>query len=218
MFGKICRDFTASGAESLFIPSNTAEAENAALILYYIYMTKHDKSVYFESKERDFENLMMIWTCMGIFGNNAETLIRNYELMEKGRAFEYGRLNSAIQMLHNNLLISIPDINRSQARKINNELLQYVPNGDKQLACRRAAKFVTKAGIAAAASLIGTATVDPLLLNVAASSALSLYSDLSETEIIGNCLRESGVDDRAIKKCIESARKTQKELPLPGVE
>lgn len=213
LFNKDCKNFTLGSDSDLFMPETEEETENAALVLYYIYITKHNQSIYFQSKEQDFESMMEAWTYIGIFGSNVQNLIRKFELMEKGNAYEYCRLNQVVQCLYNNLMLTLPNIDNSQTRRINNELLKYVPNGDKQRACRRVARIATKATICAAASVAGSATANPVFLNVAATSALSMYKDLSETEIIGNCLRESGIDDGSIRKCIEDAKKSQKELP-----
>lgn len=214
LFNKDCRDFALSTDAELFMPTTTEEAENAAFVLYYIYMAKHSQSFYFRSKKNDFETLMVSWVYLGISGSYADNLLQKFELMEKGNAYEYGRLNHAIQCLHNNLMLTLPNIDNSKVRRVNSELLKYVPNGDKQRACRRAARLASKAAICAAASVAGCTTVNPALLEVAATSALSMYKDLNETEIIGNCLRDAGIDDNSIRKCIEDAKVSQKELPL----
>lgn len=189
LFGKDCRSFALNGNSDLFMPQTQAEAENAALILYFIYAKKHDMSIYYKSKEEDFKKMMELWTYMGIFGSYAKELVCKFELMEKGNAFEFTSLNRTIQYIHNNLAVAVPSINNSQVRRINNELLKYVPNGDKQLACRSAVGFISNTLISAAASVVGSSTANPLILEAAAVSALSLCGDLNETEVIGNCLR-----------------------------
>lgn len=118
-------------------------------------------------------------------------------------------MNTVIQSFYNNLSIAVPNINKKISRTINSELLKYVPNGDKQLAVRRTAGIVTKAAITAASGFVGSSTANPVLLNVAAISATSLVGDLRQTEIIGNCLTESGIDEKSVKECIESAHRKQ---------
>ena len=95
--------------------------------------------------------------------------------------------------------------------EINMELLKYVPNGDKQMAVRVASKYVTKSAITATSGIIGANTGNPILISTAASFATSLLDDLSKTEYIGNCLRESGVNEDYIKKCIEDAKKRKQQ-------
>lgn len=195
--------------DKIWLPTNESEAERTAFILYIIYCSAHNMAYDFKTKERDFERLIELWMCMGIWGNKQTELLRKFELLEKGNAFEQDRLNQVIQSFHNNLSIAVPNINRKISREINFELLKYVPNGDRQLAVRRAAGMVTKSAITAAASIVGTSTANPALLNVAASSAVALIGDLQQTEIIGNCLTESGIDEKAVKECIENAKRKQ---------
>lgn len=202
-------DLSLSGTNEIWVPSNESEVERAALILYMIYSSAHYMCSYSDTKERDFEKLIEFWMYMGIWEDKQNDLLKKFELLDKGKALEYGRLNTVIQSFYNNLSITVPGINGKISREINAELLKYVPNGDKQLAVRRAASIVTKSAITAAAGIVGSSTANPALLTVAASSAVSLIGDLHQTEVIGNCLAEAGVDEKAVKECIENAKRKQ---------
>lgn len=193
----------------IWIPSNRSEAERTAWILYVIYCSSHYMTYRYKTKERDFDKLLEFWTYMGIWNEEQEQLLKKFELLEKGNAIEYGRINTTIQSLYNNLSISVPGIDRTLSKKINAELLKYVPNGDKQLATRKIASFTAKSAIIAAASIAGTSIGSPALLTVAATAATSLVDDLSNTEVIGNCLVDSGIDQETVKKCIDEARHNQ---------
>lgn len=201
--------FSTDLPDKVWIPSNKSEAERAAFILYTIYSVAHYMCCDNNTKERDFEKLIEFWMYMGIWGNSQIALLKNFELLDKGNALEYGRLNTVIQSFYNNLSIAVPNIDKKISRTINTELLKYVPNGDKQLAVRRTAGIVTKAAITAAAGIVGNSTANPVLLNVAATSATALIGDLRQTEIIGNCLAESGIDEKSVKECIELAQRKQ---------
>ena len=102
-----------------------------------------------------------------------------------------------------------------KAREINNEMLLYVPNGDKQLAARKVGKIIEKSLIATGGVVGGIKTSNPVLLETAASAAVSLLNDLSDTEMIGNCLNDAGLDENKVRKCIDEAKK--KQAMNPGI-
>lgn len=210
------RDFSTDAHSKnalIYRPSDIVQEENAARLLYMLYMEKYAWSLYNEERQTDIDKLFQWWAALGIIRPRGKELFRQFELLRDGNAFECFRLPAVTQGLFQNLYISLPNINFNKARQINREMLLYVPNGDKQRAVRRGATFVGKAAIAATASILGSSTGNPALLNVAATSALSLYQDLSNTEVIGNCLAESGVSELLIRESIAKADSVRKQTP-----
>ena len=72
--------------------------------------------------------------------------------------------------------------------------------------------MITKATIMTASAIAGVEMGNPILIETAATTATSLFKDLEDTEVIGNCLEECGVDSGSIKNCIENAKLEQKKL------
>lgn len=196
---------------SVFIPSNSIESFKSAHLLYLIYKSAHNMSLYKSTDydKKDFNKLIEYWEYLGVWGTQQKQMLYKMDQLDKGNADEFDRMNNLTQSFYTNLIISVPNIDHTIAKNINRELLKYVPNGDKQLAVRKAGKVVTKAAIIAASGIAGTTTSNPILLNTAATAATSLLSDLQNTEVIGKCLNESGIDDTSIKRCIEEAKRKQ---------
>ena len=194
---------------SSLVGIDEVQAENIALLLYQLYAQKHLTSYYAEEKTHDLESLAKEYISLGFFGSSALEMIGKFEAINAAGGFEFGRTNTALQGLYHNLSISIPHIDASRAKMINREFSKYVPNGDKQ----RVTGMIAKGAITAAATAGGIALENPFLLKIAAGSATSLFSDLSETEIIGNCLVASGISETDVKTCILDAQRKQKELP-----
>ena len=193
-----------SDPEYVFIPPSSIERDNAAHLLYLIYRSAHNMAAYYnKSEEQNFNKLMEYWEYLGVWGNHKGDLFNKMEILDKGNTDEFVRMSKLIQSFYSNLAISTPNINKSISRNINNELLKYVPNGDAQLASRKVGKVITKAAITAASCIVGTQIPNPVLLNTAATAATSLLNDFQNTEVIGKCLKDSGIDDNAVKTIIE---------------
>ena len=199
------------GSGSVFIPSNSIESFKSAHLLYLIYKSAHNMSLYksTDDDKKDFNKLIEYWEWLGVYGTQQEQMLYKMDQLDKGNADEFDRMNKLTQSFYTNLTISVPNIDQTIAQNINRELLKYVPNGDKKLAVRKAGKIVTKAAIIAASGIAGTTISNPILLNTAATAATSLLSDLQNTEVIGKCLNESGIDDTFVKSCIEEAKRKQ---------
>lgn len=162
-----------------------------------------------DDDKKDFNKLIEYWEWLGVYGTQQEQMLYKMDQLDKGNADEFDRMNKLTQSFYTNLTISVPNIDQTIAQNINRELLKYVPNGDKKLAVRKAGKIVTKAAIIAASGIAGATISNPILLNTAAIAATSLLSDLQNTEVIGKCLNESGIDDTFVKSCIEEAKRKQ---------
>lgn len=198
--------------EKLYLPSEKYQQENIALILYLLYIQKHSSDCYYMDENKDKLLLMNIWSIVGILEFEAKALFEKYEKMSWGNAWEMGRLSAVTQSIYRNLMISMPNINMKKAEEVNRQMLLYVPNGDRQYIAQQSAKMITKATIMTASAIAGVETGNPILIETAATTATSLFKDLENTEVIGNCLKECGVDDSTVKTCIESAKLEQKKL------
>ena len=198
--------------KELYIPHEKYQQENIALILYLLYIQKHSSDCYYKDKDKDKLMLISMWSVVGILGFEARELFEKYEKMTLGNVWEMGRIATVTQNIYRNLMISIPNINMKKAEEVNRQMLSYVPNGDRQYMAQRSAKMITKTAIMTASAIIGSETGNPVLIETAATTASSLFKDLENTEIVGNCLKECGVDDGSIKNCIESAKIEQKKL------
>lgn len=213
LFGKIKKDYLNSNEklkEDIVLPSEESQIKHISLILYLIYAQKHTQSYCYDDKEGDMGALFAYWALLGIFRIEALALFKEYEQVRIMNMYDYSRLNTAMQNVYHNLCITVPHINMRKAREINNEMLLYVPNGDKQLAARKVGKMIGKSIIATGGVVGGMVTENPALLETASSAAVSLLEDISDTEIIGNCLNDAGLDEDKVKKCIEEAKKKQR--------
>lgn len=207
-------DFSVHPESAVYIPFNWSEAKRAAYLLYMEYSCAHYMTFHIEEDDKDYKKLMEYWLYLGIFGENQQKLVKQFSVLDYGQAYEFSRVNTLISSFFNNLSISVPSINTDIADEINSNLLKYVPNGDKQKFVRKAGKLIAKTTIATASGVLGVATVNPLLINVAASSAASLLTDLNNSEVIGNCLLDAGVNQESIKKCLDDAAKKKKALEM----
>ena len=215
LYGKTSLDLNltvSDGNEKLYLPSEKYQQENIALILYLLYIQKHSSDCYCRDENKDKLLLMNIWSIVGILGFEAKALFEKYEKMSWGNAWEMGRLSAVTQNIYRNLMISMPNINMKKAEEVNRQMLLYVPNGDRQYMAQQSAKMITKATIMTASTIVGMETGNPILIETAATTATSLFKDLEDTEVIGNCLEECGVDSGSIKNCIENAKLEQKKL------
>ena len=215
LYGKTSLDLNLTISDrnkKLYLPSEKYQQENIALILYLLYIQKHSSDCYCGDEDKDKLLLMNIWSIVGVLEFEAKALFEKYEKMSWGNAWEMGRLSAVTQSIYRNLMISIPDINMKKAEEVNIQLLSYVPNGDRQYIAQQSAKMITKATIMTASAIAGVEMGNPILIETAATTATSLFKDLEDTEVIGNCLEECGVDSGSIKNCIENAKLEQKKL------
>lgn len=193
----------------IYVNSND-DAISKATILYYLYTTAHYNSRLYATKEKDLQNMFLLWSEMGIFGNTQDNLLNKLECLNIANSFEWERMNKLIHSLYSNLSITLPDIDHKLTARINDELLNYIPNGDKQKVARRTAKIITKSSIAATSGIIGVSSGNPVLISAAAASAASLLKDLSRTDIIGNCFADAGLNEEEVKKCLDYAKNSKR--------
>ena len=92
-------------------------------------------------------------------------------------------------------------------------MLDYVPNSGSQKLARTGAKYAAEGGLIAA----GILTENPLLMKAGASAAMSMFKDLSHTEVIGNVLKAANLSDTDIKQALQDAHQMQQtSAPLIG--
>lgn len=215
LYGKTNMDLDLATVDyntELYLPRERYQQENIALILYLLYNQKHFSHYHYQDREDDMEVLLCMWEIVGIFGMEARLLFEKYEKMSWGNAWEMGRLSVVTQSIYHNLTLTIPNINMKKAKEVNKKLMLYVPNAQKQLMMQRTAKLVAKGTIIAASTVGGISTDNPVLLEIAATTATSLFKDLEDTERIGNCLKDCGINEDSVKKCIEGAKISQEKL------
>ena len=192
-----------------FVPRNDIQRENMAQLLYQIYCAKHFNIVHEEERSKDLEQLVGCYLILGYDINTAQHMLKLFENLNQSGLTESVRVPQLLQSFYSNLSISMPKIDISKTRRMNYELLKYVPNGGRQ----EVGKFVSKAAITGIATAGGIVTKNPIFLRAAAGGAMSMFKDLTNTEIIGNCLKESGISADDIKLCFDTARERQQELP-----
>ncbi len=192
-----------------FSPRNDIQRENMAQLLYQIFHVKHFNGVHEDEFSKDLEQLFGCYLVLGYDINTAQHMLEIFDNLNQSGLSESVRIPQLLQSFYSNLAISMPNIDISRTRRINYELLKYVPNGGRQ----EIGKFVSKAAITGIATAGGLATGNPIFLRVAAGGAMSMFKDLGKTEIIGNCLKESGITAEEIKLCFDAAKKKQQELP-----
>lgn len=219
LFGKEQTDFSVDEEKirkcnNTVICLNNAQEMQIAVTLYTIYTVKEYNQLIVseEERQRDKELLMNMWARLGLILYEADALFTDCKNMNFSKSCNYGIMNQLIQSFSNNLSITLPTINKDIARNVNRELRLYTPNGAKQAAVRKGARFVSKAAIAAICSAGGISTENPQLLLTAATTALSMFQNIEEPEKVAQCLLESGVPEENIKKCIEDSRKSQNKL------
>lgn len=194
----------------LLFPKDERIQENIAFTLYLLYAAKHGSPAYENKRAEDLQQLLYCWSILGYAGDYA-ALFDKFEKIGDANIPEYNRNAQALEGFYYNLMTTLPSIDRGMARRLDRELLSYIPNGDTQAMTRAAGKFAAKTGLIAAGAL----TENPVLLKVAAASATSLFKDLSGTETIGNILKLSGVQDKDVRECLVEAKKIQKQLDAP---
>lgn len=194
----------------LLFPKDEGLQENIAFTLYLLYAQKHNSGIYESEQAEDLQQLLYCWSILGYSGDYA-ALYSKFEKIGNANIPEYNRNAQALEGFYYNLMTTLPSIDRGLARRLDRELLSYIPNGDTQAMARAAGKFAAKTGLVAAGAL----TENPVLLKVAASSAVSLFKDLSEIDTIGNVLSASGVKEDDVRGCLLEAKKIQKHLDAP---
>lgn len=194
----------------LLFPKDKRIQENIAFILYLLYAQKHDSGTYESEQEEDLQQLLYCWSILGYSGDYA-ILYSKFKKIGVANIPEYNRNVQALEGFYYNLMTTLPSIDRGLARRLDSELLSYLPNGDTQAMARVAGKFAAKAGLVAAGAL----TENPILLKFAAASAMSLFKDLSKVDTIGNVLSASGVKEDDVYECLTEAKKIQKRLDAP---
>ena len=194
----------------LLFPKDIRIQENIAFILYLLYAQKHGSGIYENERGEDLQQLLYCWSVLGYSGDYA-ALFSRFEKIGDANIPEYNRNVQALEGFYYNLMTTLPSIDRGLARRLDRELLSYIPNGDTQAMARTTRKFAAKAGLVAAGAL----TQNPVLLRIAAISAMSLFKDLSAVDTIGNVLSASGVKEDDIRECLMEAKKVQKRLDAP---
>lgn len=195
-----------------YLDLTSNQAEIIAKLLYMIYAQKHLSHVSEAESESDMEKLCGVWASLGIWGNNARFMFDKFEKLNGINAFEYNRTNMIMQGIYDNLVIQLPRLDTKKVRAVNRELLQYVPNGDKQLMIRNAGKKVRDLSSIAAVGMYGFCTENPAILASAATGALNMFSNIDDNlEVVGNCLEDSGLKSQNVAKCIDAAKMKQKQ-------
>ncbi len=186
-----------------------------ALCTYRILYAKHNDFSKESEKNEDLRQLLQLWNLIGISGKAAEDMFKTFDNMCSIRLPDDIRVNTTVQQIFYNLMTELSrsgKISKEKAREVNSKLLDYVPNSRRQRAVATGGKLIAKTAILAGTTAGGVLTENPQLLNTAGKTATSLFKDLSNTELIGNILKESGIDEKDIRGCIEGARKEQKKL------
>lgn len=197
-------DLKACAKSSIRLDSH--QLMQTAAILYQLFDLSQCRAFITEEKiAQNKQFLMDLWMSMQIGTYEADDLFRRFEGM-RNRVDPYGSLNQITQYLFSNLSITLPNINRASARRVNDRLLLYTPNGERQLLARKATKFMGKAAITAACAAGGIATENQVMMKIAATTALSMFHNVEDRELIGNCLVKSGILEGDVKKCIEESR------------
>jgi len=194
----------------LLFPKDVRIQENIAFTLYLLYAQKHGSGIYEKDREEDLQQLLYCWSILGYSGDYA-ALYDRFEKIGAANIPEYNRNAQALEGFYYNLMTTLPSIDRGLARRLDHELLSYIPNGDTQSMARAAGKFAAKAGLVTAGAL----TQNPVLLKVAAASAVSLFKDLSKSDTIENVLSASGVQKDDVHECLTEAKRIQKRLDAP---
>jgi hypothetical protein len=196
----------------LSFPKEEGVQENIAFILYMLYAQKHDCDIYENEKHEDLLDLINCWFVLGYTGDYGK-LFQKFERIGAAKMPEFNRNVQTLQGIYHNLMMAFPSIDHSLARRLDRELLSYIPNGDTQAMARRGGKILLETGIVTA----GVISQNPVMYKVGAKAAVSLFKDLGQTELIGNVLNASGIQEDDVREIIMGARKIQKQM-RPEIE
>ena len=178
--------------------------ESIARMLYILYSQKHLSTSYAKERSIDTENLMDAWFRIGLTCDY-RTLFAEYKYAGDMNIIEYNRIADAWESLYEEIVHATPNIDKAAARKLHYVMLDYVPNSGSQKLARTGAKYAAEGGLIAA----GILTENPLLMKAGASAAMSMFKDLSHTEVIGNVLKAANLSDTDIKQALQDAHQMQ---------
>ena len=136
---------------SPYMPRSAAQKENMAQLLYQLFSAKQRCGTDSAEKERDLAELIDSYLIFGFDINAANLLLERFAALDASGVSETDRTARLLQSFFSNLTITLPNIDISRTRRMNNEFRKYVPNGDRQ----RIGKFVAKTGITAIATAGG---------------------------------------------------------------
>ena len=190
-------------AKDLVLP-NENNYKNIAFILYMIYSQKHLLKGNAESIPEDLEILSLFWKRIGII--DTRQLFNEFHEIDMTIGYNFVNTNIIYSGIVNNLSIALSAPNDRLVRRLNSECRKYIPNGDTQHITRTLGKAALCAGCTFSAIESG----NPILIQMATTSALSLFSNTDNTEVIGNSLNELGIDDETIKNCLVEASEERK--------
>lgn len=189
--------------KDLVLP-NENNYKNIAFILYMIYSQKHLLKGNAESIPEDLEILSLFWKRIGII--DTRQLFNEFHEIDMTIGYNFVNTNIIYSGIVNNLSIALSAPNDRLVRRLNSECRKYIPNGDTQHITRTLGKAALCAGCTFSAIESG----NPILIQMATTSALSLFSNTDNTEVIGNSLNELGIDDETIKNCLVEASEERK--------
>lgn len=189
--------------KDLVLP-NENNCKNIAFILYMIYSQKHLLKGNAESIPEDLEILSLFWKRIGII--DTRQLFNEFHEIDMTIGYNFVNTNIIYSGIVNNLSIALSAPNDRLVRRLNSECRKYIPNGDTQHITRTLGKAALCAGCTFSAIESG----NPILIQMATTSALSLFSNTDNTEVIGNSLNELGIDDETIKNCLVEASEERK--------
>ena len=189
--------------KDLVLP-NENNYKNIAFILYMIYSQKHLLKGNAESIPEDLEILSLFWKRIGII--DTRQLFNEFHEIDMTIGYNFVNTNIIYSGIVNNLSIALSAPNDRLVRRLNSECRKYIPNGDTQHITRTLGKAALCAGCTFSAIESG----NPILIQMATTSALSLFSNTDNTEVIGNSLNELGIGDETIKNCLVEASEERK--------
>lgn len=189
--------------EDLVLP-NEHNYKNIAFVLYMIYSQKHLLKGDAESIPLDMEILSLFWNRIGII--NTKQLFDEFHEIDMTIGYNFVNTNIIYQGIVNNISMAVSTPNDRLVRKLNSECRKYIPNGDTQ----KITRSFGKAALCAGYTISAIKTGNPILIEMATTSALSLFSNTDNTEVIGNSLNELGIDDETIKNSLLEASEERK--------